>query len=44
MYKLDGQIWKQLLELEYEPVTLRTFDKAVRAVGKRIKIDLANIV
>jgi antitoxin HicB len=30
----------RLLDPEYESVTLRTLDKAARAVGKRIKIDL----
>jgi DNA-binding Xre family transcriptional regulator len=34
----------RLLDPEYESVTLRTLDKAARAVGKRIKIDLVDAV
>jgi antitoxin HicB len=34
----------RLLDPEYESVTLRTLDKAARAVGKRIKIDLVDVV
>ena len=34
----------RLLNPEYESVTLRTLDKAARAVGKRIKIDLIDVV
>lgn len=34
----------RLLDPEYESVTLRTLDKAARAVGKRIKIDLIDAV
>jgi len=34
----------RLLDPEYDSVTLRTLDKAARAVGKRIKIDLVDVV
>jgi DNA-binding Xre family transcriptional regulator len=34
----------RLLDPEYESLTLRTLDKAARAVGKRIKIDLVDVV
>jgi DNA-binding Xre family transcriptional regulator len=34
----------RLLDPEYESVTLRTLDKAARALGKRIKIDLVDAV
>ena len=34
----------RLLDPEYESVTLRTLDKAARAVGKRIKIDLVDAI
>ncbi len=34
----------RLLDPEYESVTLRTLDKAARAVGKKIKIDLVDAV
>ena len=34
----------RLLDPEYESVTLRTLDKAARAVGKRSKIDLVDAV
>jgi DNA-binding Xre family transcriptional regulator len=34
----------RLLDPEYESVTLRTLDKAARALGKRIKIDLVDVV
>jgi antitoxin HicB len=34
----------RLLDPEYESVTLRTLDKAARAVGKRIKIDLIDAI
>jgi DNA-binding Xre family transcriptional regulator len=34
----------RLLDPEYDSVTLRTLDKAARAVGKRIKIDLIDVV
>lgn len=34
----------RLLDPAYESVTLRTLDKAARAVGKRIKIDLVDVV
>ena len=34
----------RLLDPEYESVTLRTLDKAARAVGKRIKIDLVDVI
>ena len=34
----------RLLDPEYESVTLRTLDRAARAVGKRIKIDLVDVV
>ena len=34
----------RLLDPEYDSVTLRTLDKAARAVGKRIKIDLVDVI
>jgi len=34
----------RLLDPEYDSVTLRTLDKAARAVGKRIRIDLVDVV
>jgi antitoxin HicB len=34
----------RLLDPEYGSVTLRTLDKAARAVGKRIKIDLVDVI
>ncbi len=34
----------RLLDPEYDSVTLRTLDKAAKAVGKRIKIDLVDVV
>ena len=34
----------RLLDPEYASVTLRTLDKAARAVGKRIKIDLVDVI
>jgi DNA-binding Xre family transcriptional regulator len=34
----------RLLDPHYDSVTLRTLDKAARAVGKRIKIDLVDVV
>jgi antitoxin HicB len=34
----------RLLDPENEAVTLRTLDKAARVVGKRIKIDLGDVI
>jgi DNA-binding Xre family transcriptional regulator len=34
----------RLLDPKYDSVTLRTLDKAARAVGKRIRIDLVDVV
>jgi antitoxin HicB len=34
----------RLLDPEYGSVTLRTLDKAARAVGKRIRIDLVDVI
>ena len=34
----------RLLDPEYDSVTPRTLDKAARAVGKRIKIDLVDVI
>ena len=34
----------RLLDPDYDSVTLRTLDKAAKAVGKRIKIDLVDVV